>query len=755
MKLYILSTAVVTTTFIYQSYALPLDQAEEEFSFTRKLLSEINVQEAVKQASPLINILSWDESYAKAKMLVDQMSLEQKVNITTGIGWQTGPCVGNNGRTTGPDFPELCLQDSPLGMRFADGVSSGVAGINAAASFDRAAIRRRGEYMGEEFRAKGAHIQLGPSMNMLRAPEAGRNWEAFGEDPFLVGVASAETITGIQSQGVMAVAKHLIGNEQETNRLVHSANIDERTIQEVYLWPFARSIEAGVASVMCAYNKINGVYACESDYAINKLLKGQLGFKGFVQSDWSATHSTVDSANNGLDMTMPGDISFHSGDSYFGKNLTDAVQAGRVQEDRVTDMAMRIVASWYKLGQDQNFPNTNFHSFRPELDKHIDVQSDHKNLIREMGAASTILLKNLENILPLRTSGIKKMAIIGSDATTNQLGMECEDHGCTSGSIASGWGSGTSRYPYLVSPLDGIRARAGNIIDITEHLRDDDLPVAAELASKANIAIVCVNANSGEEFITVEGHKGDRNHLDLWHNGNELIKAVADANENTIVVIHSVGPILMPWSNHPNIKAIVLPGLPGQESGNSLADILFGDVNPSGRLPYTIAKRKEDYPAKIDHGMSFEYSEGINIGYRWFDKHGIEPLYEFGYGLSYTSFEYRDININLNQGVANDNVDVQASVTIANTGMVDGAEVPQAYITFPEIADEPPKLLRGFEKIFLSKGGEQVVNFSFKKTELSYYSVESHQWVVPQGEFKVHIGSSSRNVRGSATFTLS
>lgn len=204
MKLYILSTAVVTTTFIYQSYALPLDQAEEEFSFTRKLLSEIDVQEAVKQASPLINILSWDESYAKAKMLVDQMSLEQKVNITTGIGWQTGPCVGNNGRTTGPDFPELCLQDSPLGMRFADGVSSGVAGINAAASFDRAAIRRRGEYMGEEFRAKGAHIQLGPSMNMLRAPEAGRNWEAFGEDPFLVGVASAETITGIQSQGVVS-----------------------------------------------------------------------------------------------------------------------------------------------------------------------------------------------------------------------------------------------------------------------------------------------------------------------------------------------------------------------------------------------------------------------------------------------------------------------------------------------------------------------------------------------------------------------
>lgn len=215
MKSFILTTAVVTTTMVYQSFAKPFFEDElEDQSYTHKFLAENQLaaadQDNIYRASsaPAINILSWEESYAKAKQLVDRMSLEQKVNITTGVGWMTGPCVGNSGRTTNPDFPELCLQDSPLGVRFADGVSSGVAGINAAASFDRVAIRKRGEYMGQEFRAKGAHVQLGPSMNMMRAPEGGRNWEAFGEDPYLVGVASAETITGIQSQGVVSLSYH-------------------------------------------------------------------------------------------------------------------------------------------------------------------------------------------------------------------------------------------------------------------------------------------------------------------------------------------------------------------------------------------------------------------------------------------------------------------------------------------------------------------------------------------------------------------
>ncbi|KAI9273721.1 glycoside hydrolase superfamily [Sporodiniella umbellata] len=668
-----------------------------------------------------------------ATSLVSQMTLEQKVNITTGIGWEAGPCVGNSGRTTNPDFPELCLQDSPLGVRFADLVSSGVAGINAAASFDRIAIRRRGEYMAAEFRAKGAHAQLGPSMNMMRCPESGRNWEAFGEDPFLVGVASVETIHGIQSQGV------------------HSVRIDERTVQEIYLWPFSRSVEADVVSVMCGYNKLNGIYSCESDYALNKLLKGQMGFRGFVQSDWSATHSTATSVKNGLDMTMPGDITFHSNDSYFGSNLTKAVLSGEVDESRVTDMATRIAAAWYK-----NFPKTNFDSFRTTHGSHIDVQGDHKKEIRHMGAISTVLLKNNDKILPLRESSIRKIAIIGSDAGSNPDGINCEDHGCNKGTLAQGWGSGTAYFPYLITPSEGIKSRIGKNIDVVEYLKDDNYEAASKIAAEADIAIVFVNADSGEEFVTVEGHKGDRNHLGLWNHGESLIHAVAGSNENTIVVVHSVGPVIMPWVNHKNVKAILWPGLPGQESGNAIADVLFGDINPSARLPYTIAKEATDYPAKISRELEFTYSEGMYIGYRWFDREKIVPQYEFGYGLSYTSFEYSQISADPIVGSTDDpdNLRVRVRVKVRNIGQFDGAEIPQLYLSYPEVAEEPPRILRGFEKVYLKTGEETHVMFDLKKTELSYYNVRKHSWTVPSGEFIAHVGSSSRNIKGTVHFTL-
>ncbi|KAL0090753.1 glycoside hydrolase superfamily [Phycomyces blakesleeanus] len=661
------------------------------------------------------------------------MTLAQKVNITTGVGWMGGPCVGNSGMTTNPDFPGLCLQDSPLGVRFADFVSSGVAGINAAASFDRKAIRNRGQYMGREFRDKGINVQLGPSMNMMRTPESGRAWEAFGEDPYLAGVASAETIIGIQSQGVQ------------------STEIDDKTLHEVYLWPFARSVEAGVASVMCGYNKFDSIWACENDHVLNKLLKDELGFKGFVQSDWSATHSTSDSANNGLDMTMPGDITFLSGDSYFGANLTKAVGDGEVPEERVTDMARRIVAAWYKLGQDNSFPQVNFDSFHPELGKHVNVQGRHRKLIRSMGSASTVLLRNVDQILPLSTS-LNKIAIIGSDAGPNPNGRNaCVDHGCNVGTLAQGWGSGTSDFPYLVTPLEGIHDRSADI-DIAYSLDDWNISLAAELASGADVAFVFVNSDSGEAYITVEGVMGDRNDTSLWHNGNALVNAVADTNPNTIVVIHAVGAVDMPWVNHKNIKAILWAGLPGQESGNALADVLFGDVNPSGRLPFTIAKARGDYGPKISFTQTASYDEGILIGHRWFDEHDIEPLFEFGFGLSYTKFSYGPLT--LLKYIDDEDTRVSCFVTIKNVGELAGAEVVQAYLQFPEIADEPPKLLRGFEKVYLKANHHELVAFEFGKTELSYWDVDSQEWVIPSGEYVLHIGSSSRDIKQNATFTL-
>ncbi|KAF7732300.1 hypothetical protein EC973_005196 [Apophysomyces ossiformis] len=658
-------------------------------------------------------LLSWDEAYAKADQLVNRMSLEQKVNITTGIGWANGPCVGGTPAIHDPEFPSLCLNDGPMGIRFGLLSSTGVAGINAAASFDKLAIYQRGVYMGNEFRRKGIHAQLGPSMNLMRVPNGGRGWEGFGEDPYLSGVAAAETIRGTQSQGVMAVAKHFVGNEQEYLREQQSTEMDERTLREVYAWPFARSIEAGVASVMCSYNLFRGIYACENDHLMNKVLKKDLAFKGFIQSDWCAVHSTAPTANGGLDMNMPGDYVLGQGGGYFGEHLVYAVKTGAVLEDRINDMVRRIVAAWYKLGQDKGFPETNLDVFRPERDMKVNVQDDHHILIRHMGAISTVLLRNTDTILPLQ-SELGSISLFGSDAGPN---------------------------PEL--PVEAIQKRASSSTRVTWLPNDWDLKSAANTARDSDIAIVFAQADSGEEFITVDGNHGDRKNLSLWHNGDELvgsqihIRAVADANKNTIVVIHSVGAVLMPWADHPNIKAILWPGLPGQESGNSLADVLFGDVNPSARLPFTIAKKEEDYPAKIINDLVNVYAEGIFVGYRWFDARKINPLFEFGFGLSYTKFFYSDLHVQAREGQA------FATLAVENVGERDGAEVVQAYIEFPEPAGEPPKILRGFEKVFLTKGTKAQVQFTFGRTELSYWANDS--WVIPAGQFVLHIGA--RQVR--------
>ncbi|KAG2205238.1 hypothetical protein INT47_009503 [Mucor saturninus] len=713
------------------------------------LLVAVNTAQAKK-------VLSWDDAYTKAKALVGQMSLEQKVNITTGDGWMMGRCVGNTYPITKPDFPALCLQDAPLGMRFADNVTSGVAGINAAASFDKEAILARGVYLGQEFYDKGVHVLLGPAMNLGRSNEGGRGWESGGEDPYLIGVLAAESVKGIQSEGVIATAKHYILNDQELNRKNSSSNADERTLHEVYLWPFARAVEAGVGSIMCSYNQLHGTWACEDDYTLNQVLKGELGFKGFVQSDWSATMSTVPSANGGLDMTMPGDITFNSNDSYFGKNLTDAVHAKTVDESRVTDMVTRIVAAWYKVGQDKNFPSVKINAFHRDEAEIVNVQRDHKKLARSMAAASNVLLKN-SGILPLSKS-TKSIALVGSGIKVSSSGINgkdaCADHGCLDGHLAQGWGSGTADFPYLIDPLTGLTNALGKGVKIQTSDSDWDLEAAATAVEGADVAFVFSATDSGEEYIVFDGNVGDRNNLSLWNNGDNLIKAVADANKNTIVVINSVGATLMPWIDHPNIKAVLWPGLAGQESGNALADVVTGAVNPSGRLPYTIAKEVTDYNVKPDPKFDIEYSEKLLVGYRWFDHAKIEPLFPFGHGLSYTTFSYSKLKVKVSKAKKNADVSVKATVTVTNSGKVDGAEIVQAYISFPESAGSPPQQLRGFEKVFLKKGKKENVDIEFTKTELSIWDTDAKAWVIPSGKFTVHIGASSRDIRQSASFNL-
>ena len=652
------------------------------------------------------SLKQWQESYKKAAKLVDQMTLVEKVNITTGTGWSMGMCVGNTGPVDRLGFPSLCLQDGPLGMRFVDNGTAFPAGITVGATWNKDLMYERGKAHGFEAKKKGIHVLLGPSMGPLgRLPAGGRNWEGFGADPVLQGIAAAQTIKGIQDSGVIATAKHYVGNEQEHFRQswewgtpnAISSNIDDRTLHEIYAWPFADSVRAGVASVMCSYNQVNNSYACQNSKLLNGVLKDELGFQGFIQSDWLAQRSGVAAALAGLDMSMPGDgLRWQDGKGLWGTELTKAVLNSSVPMERLDDMVLRVTAAWYQLGQDDEkvWPNAtngggpNFSSWTDDeygqlhpgspnsnekglVNKFVPVRNtkeggDHDALARKIAREGTVLVKNEDQTLPIHRKGADyaskkdkkkfKIGVFGEDAFANPKGDNaCADRGCNEGTLAMGWGSGAVELPYLVKPIDALRENFDSeSIDLTEVSNNRD-PKTKTVASEQNLCIVFVNSDAGEGFISWDSVKGDRDNLYAQKGGDALVQKVAancggqDSNGEaaaTIVVMHTVGPaILENWIDLPGVKSVLIAHLPGQESGNALADILFGDVNPSGRLPYTIAKTEQDYGP--DSGILYypngvvpqqDFKEGLYFDYRYFDKHAVSPRYEFGYGLSYTNF---------------------------------------------------------------------------------------------------------------------
>ncbi|KAL8948156.1 MAG: hypothetical protein Q9222_005633 [Ikaeria aurantiellina] len=627
---------------------------------------------------------NWSAAYQKARAFVSQLTILEKVNITTGVGWQEERCVGQTGAVPRLGFRSLCMQDSPLGVRDTDYNSAFPAGVNVAATFDRGLAFARGEAMGSEHRGKGVDVQLGPVAGPLgRSPEGGRNWEGFSPDPALTGIMMAQTIQGIQSAGVIACAKHYILNEQEHFRQAPeavgygymindslSSNIDDTTLHETYLWPFADAVRAGVGSIMCSYNQINNSYGCQNSYTLNYLLKGELDFQGFVMSDWQAQHSGFGSALAGMDMSMPGDVLFDTGTSYWGSNLTVAVLNGTVPEWRLDDMATRIVAAWYYVGRDTSQVPINFDSWTTDtfgyqhyvveeayglINEHVDVRDEHGTLIRQIGSASTVLLKNNNSALPL-TGREKFTAVFGNDAGDNPYGPNgCPDRGCDNGTLAMAWGSGTANFPYLVTPETAIQNEVVGNNGVFQSITDNFAGMQIQmLASQASVAIVFVNADAGEGYINVDGNEGDRNNLTFWQGGDVLIQNVSALCNNTIVVMHTVGPVLLSnYTENPNITAILWAGLPGEQSGNSIADILYGRVNPGAKLPFTFGASREDYgtdllyiPNNGTGAPQVSFSEGNFIDYRAFDEANITPLYEFGFGLSYTTFSYSDFQVN-------------------------------------------------------------------------------------------------------------
>ncbi|PSN73952.1 beta-glucosidase 1 precursor [Corynespora cassiicola Philippines] len=705
---------------------------------------------------------TWDDAYTKATASLAKLNLGEKVGIVTGNGWQGGNCVGNTKAAGSINYPSLCLQDGPLGVRYINGATAFAAGIHAASTWDLDLIRERGQFMGAESKQLGVHVLLGPSAGPLgKFANGGRNWEGFGADPYLQGIAMAETIHGMQEAGVQACAKHWIANEQERNRETMSSNVPDRVLHELYAWPFADAVKANVASVMCSYNKINSTWACENEGILNKILKDQLGFRGHVLSDWNAQHTTVESAVRGLDMTMPGS-DFNKGNILWGPQLQSAVQSGRIPQSRLDDMVKRILASWYLVGQDKGYPTATFNSWN--IGRH-DVGGTHRTNVRAMARDGIVLLKNTANALPL--SKPKSVAVIGSDSIVAPRGANaCVDRGCNDGTLAMGWGSGTTEFPYLVAPLDAIKAQAQKDGTTVTASSNDNAQQGAQAARNAEVAIVCINADSGEGYITVEGHAGDRTHLDPWHNGNDLVKAVAEANKKTIVVVHSVGPIILEqWIDNPNVVAVVWAGLPGQESGNGLVDIVYGAASPSGKLPYTIAKKASDYGTTIAAGDDSNWD--LFIDYRRFDQQKIEPRFEFGFGLSYTNFTYADIAIEgaptagpatgtKGPGGPADLFETVATVTatITNSGGVTGAEVAQLYLGYPASAGTPPKQLRGFNKLRLEAGQSGTTEFKLRRRDLSVWDSARQNWVVPTGDFTVFVGASSRDVRLQGKITV-
>jgi len=568
-----------------------------------------------------------------------------------------------------------------------------------------------------------------------------------------------------------------------------SANLDDRTMHELYMWPFANAVRAGVASVMCSYNRINGTYACENSKALNGYLKGELGFQGYVMSDWGGTHSGIASVESGLDMNMPGGLGIYGVTfglpSYFGGNLTNGVNNGSLEVTRLDDMVIRIMTPYYFLDQDKDFPKVDpssadlntfspkatwFNDWSPILgsERSIDVRGNHAETIRKHAASSTVLLKNTNASLPLKAP--KSIAVFGNDAGDDTQGL-LNQQNFEYGTLAAGGGSGTGRATYIVTPLDAIKVQARKDGSVLQQWLNNTLIAKSHIStlaipSEPDVCLVFLKAWAEEA--------ADRHTLDLdWH-ANEVVESVASWCSNTVVVTHSSGINNLPFANHPNVTAILAAHYSGQESGNSIVDVLYGAVNPSGKLPYTIAHNTSDYnglpitavntTGAYDWQVNFD--EKLEIDYRYFDAMNMSVLYEFGFGLSYSTFALKDIKI---QKVDNSTVSAappaqatvpggnpalweslyEVSVRLTNTGAVYGATVPQLYLSYPESAPAgtPPQQLRGFEKVYLEAGASKTVTFSIMRRDLSAWDTMSQEWLIPEGSFGVSVGFSSRDFK--------
>ena len=695
---------------------------------------------------------------ARVEDLLGRMTIEEKVSMLHGDSKFTTAAIPRLG------LPRRWMSDGPHGVRedvgpdtwnpagHTDDFSTFMpVNICLASTWNTQLGFDFGATIGQEAKARGKNIMLAPGVNIMRTPLNGRNFEYLGEDPFLSSRMAVGYIKGEQAQDVSSCVKHFAGNNQEFQRNSINVEMDERTLREIYLPAFKAAVkEGGVLSVMGAYNKFRGQYCCENDYLLNKVLKDDWGFQGLVMSDWAGAHTTDGAVLRGLDLEMGSNGPYNK--FYLADPFMNGIKSGKYPMSILDDKVRRNLRVMF-------------------VSKVLDSPSkgslntgEHQMTARKVAEEGIVLLKNEGSILPLDSTKVKSIAVIGENASKK---------------FAAGGGSAGIKAFYETTPLEGLVKRAGNDVDIeysagyvqppfrrqgganaagvVQGATDpamanaERIDRAVKLARACDVAIVFAGLNHGNGFDT-EG--ADRKDMKLPFGQDELIQKVRAANPKTIVVMMSGGPVEMDaWINQ--VPGVLQIWYPGMEGGNAVARVLFGDVNPSGKLPCTFPHRLEDSPA---HALGAypgkdgteTYTEGLFVGYRWFDEKKIEPLFPFGFGLSYTKFEYTGLKVTPGK-----NGTAVVQVDITNSGSRDGSEVVQVYvIPGKEALPRPIQELKGFKKVLLKAHETQTVQISLDATSFSYYDPTRKAWVAEKGDYGIAVGGSSRDIRVASKFRL-
>lgn len=684
------------------------------------------------------------EHVLDVKKLVNELTLEEKASLCSGADfWHTKAIDRLN-------IPAAMVSDGPHGIRkqesLADhmGVAESIKAIGfptasaMACSFDRDLLHKVGDALGEECVAEDLAVLLGPGINMKRSPICGRNFEYYSEDPVVAGELGAAFVNGVQEHGVGTSLKHFAANNQEWRRMSISAEIDERTLREIYLAAFETVVKkAQPWTIMCSYNRINVVYSCENDWLLNKVLRDEWGFEGLVMTDWGAMDERVPSLKAGLDLEMP---DCHGETD---KLIVKAVQSGELEEPVLDTAVERILTmvDKYLTARKGIDPASMVHPLPSSVERGYDVAAHHA-LARTTAEQSAVLLKN-EDILPLQKD--KKIAFIGEFAKVPRI---------------QGGGSSHINNTSVESALDA----AGDSVSYAQGFHIDEettdetlLQEAITLAKESDVAVIF--AGLPDSF---ESEGFDRTHLNMPANQNELIARISEVQPNVVVVLHSGSPIAMPWLD--KVAGVLQMYLAGQASGGAAVNLLFGDATPCGKLAETFPLHLEDNPSYLNFPGNREkvcYQEGVFIGYRYYDKKKMDVLFPFGYGLSYTDFTYSNMKVTVNGknaadvDVIKETDEIVVSADITNTGNCDGAEIVQLYIKNPVVYEiRPEKELRDFAKVFLKAGETKTVTFTLNARAFSYYETRIHDWYAESGDYEILLASSSRDIRLQYTVSI-